>query len=62
MERWKFDLMEFDRKCFKFLISINFLFPYKIMKVIKNISINILGYKKKKLWDRDRLIKILRDG
>ena len=32
------------------------------MKVIKNISINILGYKKKKLWDRDRPIKILRDG
>ena len=32
---------------------------YFIRKVIKNISINILGYENKKLWDEDGFVKTI---
>ena len=31
----------------------NIRFPYRIRKVVGNISINILGHEGKKLWDGD---------
>ena len=37
----------------------NIRFPYRINKVIGNISINILGHKGKKSWDSDGLVETI---
>ena len=37
----------------------NIRFPYRIRKVVGNISINILGHERKKLWDGNGPVKTI---